>query len=287
MSSASLMRRCLRAMASPMTARVSRAYVPGPRVEDAMQWARRAERMGVAVTLGHFNADDAAPTDVMQAHLEAIAALSTLQRNPYLSVKWPALCADPGCLERVARRAQEHGLRLHFDSHGPEHAEATLQAAAHYGASGVRIGVTLPGRWRRSMDDLEWAIDHQARIRIVKGQWACDEMPELDPVEGCMNVVRRLAGRAGEVAIATHDAELARLALRHLRRGGTHCELEILPGMPRRQVMAVAREMHVPVRVYIPFGAAWMPYALRHLVTHPRLWLRLLHDGVGGQFGRA
>jgi proline dehydrogenase len=61
--------------------------------------------------------------------------------------------------------------------------------------------------------------------------------------------------------------------LQRLRDGGTPCELELLFGLPMRAVSAVARDAGVPVRVYVPFGAAWMPYALSQLRRKPStLW---------------
>ena len=40
-----------------------------------------------------------------------------------------------------------------------------------------------------------------------------------------------------------------------------------------RAAVAVAGETGIPIRVYVPFGAAWMPYALSQLRQRPgRLW---------------
>jgi proline dehydrogenase len=268
--------------AAPLLRTASRAYVPGPLVADALAWAQRAQKHGVATTIGYFNADDERPTDVMQASLHALDALASLQLRGYLSVKVPALAYDTELLGRLALASQSRDMLLHFDSHGPETADATLRALQAQCRDGLRLGLTVPGRWLRSLDDAEWALQRGVRVRVVKGQWACPQEPHRDACEGFLAVVDRLAGRAAEVAVATHDAPLARAAVRHLRRAGTACELELLPGLPRRAVLAVAEELHVPVRLYIPFGQAWMPYALGHVVRNPGLMLRTLRDSMSG-----
>ena len=275
-------RRWLRAAATPILHAASRAYVPGPHLDDALAWARHAQQHGVSTTIGYFNADDESPERVMQASRAAIAPLAALQPRGYLSVKAPALGYEHALLADLALLARQHDLLLHFDSHAPETADAPLQALERLRDPALRLGLSVPGRWQRSVADAEWALQRGVRVRVVKGQWACPQLPHRDPVEGFLAVVDRLAGRAAEVAVATHDAPLARAALRHLRRGGTACELELLPGLPRRAVLAVAEELHVPVRLYVPFGQAWLPYALGQVVRHPQLLWRTMRDCLAG-----
>ena len=96
-------------------------------------------------------------------------------------------------------------------------------------------------------------------------------------------VVRRLAGRAGRVLVATHDAALARPALECLRAAGTDCELELLFGLPDRTLLGVARAAGVPVRVYVPYGRAWLPYSLSQVRQHPRILWWTMRDWLLGQ----
>ncbi len=84
-----------------------------------------------------------------------------------------------------------------------------------------------------------------------------------------MAVVERLAGRHTAVGVATHDAMLASDALTLLAASGTPCELEVLYGRPMRSVLRVARQLEVPVRVYVPFGHAYLDYAAEYARKHP------------------
>jgi proline dehydrogenase len=315
------------AVGEPVLQRASRAYVPGPRLEDAVSWARQRAPSGCSFTFGYFNADGECAAQVERACHQSVLALASLNTPParpethrpgYCSVKVPALGYEPGALQRLALLAGAHGQRLHFDSHGPETAEPTLAALAALAAvaalgdladmsdpsasstltrsdappalQGVpprhpRLGLSLPGRWARSLADADWAAQRGLRVRVVKGQWPCPDRPDTDPRQGFLAVIDRLAGRVSEVAVATHDAALAREAARRLIARGTACELELLCGLPRRGVMALARTQGLPVRLYVPFGQGWLPYALGQVLRQPKLWPRLLKDTLADALG--
>jgi proline dehydrogenase len=82
------------------------------------------------------------------------------------------------------------------------------------------------------------------------------------------------------VSVASHDGALAGEALRRLQSAGTRCDLELLYGLPMRASLRVARRLGVPVRVYIPYGAAYLPYAVSRLRKSPRIAWWLLRDLV-------
>lgn len=281
------MRQALRthavALTQPLLERASRAYVPGPRLDDAMSWVPRLRAQGLHLTLGYFNADAEPVSQVLAADLAAIDALARAGlASSHLSVKAPALDHDGLALRRLAEHAAEAGQALHFDAHGPQTAQPTLDAAQAVRGVLPSAGVTLPGRWRRSLRDAADAGLDGLRVRVVKGQWACPEAPDQDPRVSFLALIDRLAGRRAPVAVATHDPGLARAALQRLQRAGTPCEVELLCGLPRAPVLALAREHGVPARLYLPFGQAWLPYAFGQVVRRPRLWGRLLLDALQG-----
>jgi proline dehydrogenase len=117
---------------------------------------------------------------------------------------------------------------------------------------------------------------------VVKGQWP-DPAGDVDLRCGFLNVVEGLAGRTHKVAVATHDPALAAAALATLRSAGTPCELELLFGLPSRAVLEVGRRLAVPVRYYLPYGHAWLPYALRQARRNPRILWWVLRDAVFGR----
>jgi proline dehydrogenase len=80
--------------------------------------------------------------------------------------------------------------------------------------------------------------------------------------------------------VASHDVPLAAEAVSRLRRAGTPCELELLYGMPLTRSLRWADTSGVPVRIYVPYGRGYLPYAVSQLRRNPRLLWGLLRDLV-------
>ena len=157
---------------------------------------------------------------------------------------------------------------MHFDSLEPDGVDRSLALAEEGLRLGGRIGFTLPGRWRRSRADAQRLIELAVPVRVVKGERTEQGLPA--PVgtarrDDFLGVVDVVAGRAPLVAVATHDAVLARSALERLRAAATPAELELLYAFPFEPALSVARELSVPVRAYVGFGYPWLPYGLRDL----------------------
>jgi len=91
----------------------------------------------------------------------------------------------------------------------------------------------------------------------------------MDPGQGFLDVVDRLAEAAGRVEVATHNHQLARSALLQLKAAGTSCELQLLYGLPVSHMLPLAQEMNVPVRVYAPYGNGWLMYVLSAALKNP------------------
>jgi proline dehydrogenase len=148
---------------------------------------------------------------------------------------------------------------------------------------GVEVSTTLPGRWKRSLADADWAVEQGMTVRVVKGQWPDPADPERDLRQGFLEVIEQLAGRARHVRVASHDVEIAERAIGRLRRAGTSCELELLFGMPMKRPLAWAKENGAPVRIYVPFGKGFIPSAIGILKHNPRLALRVAKNVMLGR----
>lgn len=257
--------------------RAARRYVPGPRLEDALAARVAAERRGLATTFGYWDAGSDTPAEVERRAAEALAAL-TGRSGAELSLKLPALGLESQRVARLAAAAHGAGVALHCDSLEVGVQEAVLALAA---GAGPPLGVTLPARWARSAADAERAIAAGLRVRVVKGQFAdarAGPAPRREARARLMALVDLLAGRAAHVAVATHDAPLAARAAECLARAGTPFELQVLYGLPAREVEAVARDAGVALRLYVPYGSAYLPYALRSAWREPRMIARLGRD---------
>ncbi len=268
-----------------------KAYVAGPELEDALRVSRRLAGLGFTSTICFWNVDGELPQRIVDAYSSALAAISKEKLDCYLSVKFPPLKFDQALLAEVVKRARPNNVLVHFDSLELEAADRTFAAIEQISGSYPRLGCTLPGRWARSVNDAERAADLGLYVRVVKGQWEDPEFPQIDLSEGYLKVIDKLAGRATHVAVATHDPALGRNAIERLRKAGTPCTLELLYGLPVKPALTVARELRVPVRVYVPYGQGWLPYSLTQARKNPRILWWVLRDFVTGgastDFGKA
>jgi proline dehydrogenase len=219
---------------------------------------------------------------ITHSSLQLLELLRHLDSHSYLSLKLPAMRFDSEAVGTILRAAVRIRRLIHFDSHGPEHADrmfALIESAFKHNRN---LGCTIPGRWLRSIADAGFACRWGLRVRVVKGQWPDPREPEMDMRQGFLRVIDELRGRATCVAVATHDVTLAREALNRLMDAGTACELELLHGLPRRAAVAMARQLAVPIRIYVPQGKAWLPYVLKQAKKNPRVLGWFARDLVRG-----
>jgi proline dehydrogenase len=266
-----------------LSQRAARNYVAGMGLEDALRLASQAAARGQASTLCYWNRREDTPAQVQRTCLEALEGMAALGGDSYLSLKATALGFEPERLRAVGERARERGLPVVFDAMWPEAADSIQRAIDTLLPVHRELGCALPGRWRRSLRDVEWALERGLRVRVVQGQW--EEGPGLgqDGREGFLALIERLAGRARHVSVATHNVTLAHESLRRLTEAGTRCELEQLLGYPLGGGLEVARRFSVPVRLYLPFGHAHLPYRLSQAASQPWVVRQLLMDLAPGK----
>lgn len=262
----------LRSCWRPLARRAARAYIAGTGLADAVNGCAMARQRGFATTIGFWDGGEP-PRLVADQHLAALDAIGAGALRCYLSVKAPAVDFSSSILREVLARSARHRVRVHFDSLGPQTVEPTFALIESAVPHPPGLSCTLPARWRRSAADAERALALGLTVRLVKGEEPGDDGRDIDPRCGLLALVDQLAGRAQAVAIATHDAPLAREALTRLGEAGTPAELELLLGLPLRRSIGMARELRVPVRLYVPYGHARLPYRLSEIGTHPAvLW---------------
>jgi proline dehydrogenase len=266
--------------------RAAGSYVAGAELSDAIDFARVVERDGMSSTIAYWNSRGEDPANVYTAYLSAIDGAANAGTRTYISIKAPALSMSGTFTDALATRCRDRGIGLHFDSLALEHQAQTFGLIERLVPVGVTLGCTLPGRFAQSLNDAERAVTHRLRVRVVKGQWE-DPHHSIDPRLGFMAVIDRLAGRAAHVSVATHEPRLAEEALATLAARGTPAELELLLGLPVRGASEVARRLNVPVRIYIPYGYAWLPYALSAARENVSVLRWILKDVVRGRTLRA
>jgi proline dehydrogenase len=269
------------AVLRPLAERAGRHGIAGPALEDALEVARRLTARGMAASLCVWNAPGDPPQVVAARGVAAAQALhADAGIDADLSVKAPALGFASAHWSWLVGRCAAAGVGLHLDALGIEHADRTLALALGLPPLAGGRGWTAPGRWARSPGDARVAADAGLRVRVVKGEWADPQDSGRDRRAGFLAVCAALAGTRSTVLVGTHEPALARRALRLLQDAGTPCELELLFGLPVRRVLPVAAQLGVPVRVYVPYGRSWLPYAIRSMSRSPRRVWWLMRDAA-------
>lgn len=259
--------------------RAARVYVAGPELDDAVRLCRALARSGHGGVMCRWNDSVEGPRRVADTYLASARAIERERLDCQLAIKATALGLSRELVSEVVLHAGAAGVTVRLDAQAHRFAEPTLALAGELAGRVPELGVALPGRFRRSLGDVERVVEHGLTARVVKGQYPDPADPTPDLRRGFLAVVRRLADRgARHVAVATHDAPLAREALGYLKANGAPCCLELLLGLPFEAALREAVAASVPVRVYVPYGAPSVPYHYGDAREDPRIVSWLIQD---------
>jgi proline dehydrogenase len=284
-------------------------YVAGATAQDAVGRAAalRAERSirGSPFYLGEYVDRAELVAENVAAKLTAAALLGRAGLDVHVSVDPTQIgqSLDPATArhnafaiaEAVAQAADDrlgvHALMLDMEDQSVIDATIALHDAIR--SAGLPAALTLQAYLRRTEADLRAQIRRPARVRLVKGAFAAGSKVAFTRQAAIKANSRRLidlmfsheARDAGFYPIiATHDDRLhayarERAAANNWRAGDY--EFEMLLGVRRDVAENLARQGE-RVRLYLPFGRDWWPYAVRRIGENPRnAWL-LLRSLAGG-----
>jgi len=95
----------------------------------------------------------------MRACLTLLDLLKALDSHSYLSIKLPSMRFDQDAVSTILESAAKAGRLVHFDSHDPEDADRMFRMIQSGFQYNPKLGCTIPGRWRRSIEDARIAAD--------------------------------------------------------------------------------------------------------------------------------
>lgn len=207
----------------------------------------------------------------------------------------PATGQATGQAAGQAARAGQHWMVLDMEDAGIRERTCVLHRSLL--EAGLPAGLTLQARRRRTPEDLAWAIRQHTSLRLVKGAFperALDHAgrDRIDHayLDAAAIMLSREAREAGFYPVfGTHDDRLAGAIMALARERGWSpdaFEFEMLYGV-RPDWQLALRGLGYNVRVYLPFGGDWWPYAIRRVGENPgNAWLlaRSL-KADGGYFG--
>jgi len=273
-----------------MGRRVSRRFVAGMTVEEAVAVAEQLNSEGIDVTLDSLGES---VTEVSQAEesarvyhrlLDEIAA-RRLRANVSLKLTQMGMDigghgAGPELTEGIVARLVAHAARVgsfvRIDMEGSDYTEATIAMTERlYQRWPGAVGTVLQAYLFSTADDMERLLAQGIRIRLCKG--AYKEPAEIafpakrDVDENYVKLAQRLVTSPVFCGIATHDEtivdELKRFVDAHAVEKSSF-EFQMLYGV-RRDLQRKLVAAGFGVRVYVPFGREWYPYFMRRLAERP------------------
>jgi len=268
-----------------MGRKVSRRFVAGMTVEEAVAVAEQLNSEGIDVTLDSLGES---VTEVAQAEESAtiyhqlLNEIGTRKLRANVSLKLTQMGMDigghgagPELTEAIVARLVEHAAQINsfvrIDMEGSDYTEATIQMTErlHQRWPGA-VGTVLQAYLHRTAEDVERLLAQGIRMRLCKGAYkepAAIAFPSKSDVDAnYVKLAQRLMTSPVFCGIATHDETIVD-ELKHAVEKRAF-EFQMLYGI-RRDLQRKLAAAGFGVRVYVPFGREWYPYFMRRLAERP------------------
>jgi proline dehydrogenase len=288
-------------------AALARRFVGGADAAAAIAASRELQQAGFKVSLyylGEYVEDPAVVAENGRQKIAAAEQLDAARLQIHISVDSTQLgyaIDDEAGAElalKIGARIRDLGSGgadrpvLMLNMEDADYVDRILRLRARLVAAEIPVAQTLQAYLKRSADDLAPIIAAGGEVRLVKGAFA-DPRPhafqsgrEIDAnylkLAGMMLSAEAKA-RGFRPVFGTHDDKLVprirALARDHGWRPGEY-EFEMLYGV-RPELQRWLRDQGERVRLYLPFGRDWWPYAVRRVGESPRNALLLGRTLIG------
>ena len=270
--------------------RVSRRFVAGMIVEEAIASAKQLNAEGIAVTLDSLGES---VLQVSQAEESAaiyhrlLDEIAARKLNANVSVKLTQMGMDigghgagPDLAERIVGEMVEHAASINsfvrIDMEGSDYTEATIAITERLNKTWPgAVGTVLQAYLYRTEADAHRLLRQGIRIRLCKGAYkepADLAFPAKSDVDAnYIKLMRQLVTSGVFCGIATHDDAIIdnmRNFVTETGRDKSTFEFQMLYGV-RRDLQRTLIAEGFGVRVYVPFGTEWYPYFMRRLAERP------------------
>lgn len=272
--------------------RATRRFMPGERLEDAIEAARVLREQGlntIFTRLGENLTERSQASEVVEHYLDVLHRVTALNLPTVISVKLTQLGLDfdrEFCFENLCRLIEgaANGDIVWIDMEHSPYVDVTLEIYRRARAQYANVGVCLQAYLYRTAKDLESLLPLGPGIRLVKGAYR--EPPEIafpqksDVDANYFQLASRMlsaeAQQAGmRAVIGTHDAALIRrIQAAALERGLRKdcCQFHMLYGIQRAMQLRLAAEGW-RAGVLISYGQDWFAWYMRRLAERPaNLW---------------
>jgi proline dehydrogenase len=275
----------------PPSRKVTRRFVAGDTLEEALAVCERLQAEGVFSTLDHLGENVHTIEEASascDAYVSALEQIGSRKLSSTIAIKLTQFGLDlsgEACLENVRRleaKAKTAGSRVEIDMESSAYTERTLAMAIQAGSECGCVRVCVQAYLHRSAGDIERLNAAAVPVRLVKGAYR--EPPSMafprkqDVDANYIALMKNLLDHGVYPAIATHDEKIIHEALEYVQGRGIRkdsFEFQMLYGI-RRDLQRKLIEQGFLLRLYVPYGTEWYPYFMRRLAERPaNLWFVL------------
>ena len=275
----------------PPSRKVTRRFVAGETLDEALAVCERLQGEGIFSTLDHLGENVRTIEEASascDAYVRALEQIGTRRLSSTIAIKLTQFGLDlspQACLDNVRRleaQAKIAGSRVEIDMESSTYTERTLALAIQAGQECGCVRVCVQAYLHRSAADIERLNAAAVPVRLVKGAYR--EPPSLafprkqDVDANYVGRMKTLLDHGAYPAIATHDEKILREAIEYVKGRGIRAdsfEFQMLYGI-RRDLQRLLIEQGFRLRLYVPYGTEWYPYFMRRLAERPaNLWFVL------------
>ena len=273
----------------PLSRRVSRRFVAGETLEEAIDVVRKLNQQKTDVTfdqLGESVSTEAEAHAAKEGYLRALEAIATAKVSSEVSVKLTQMGLDLStdlCLanmRQILNQAKAIGTAVTIDMEDSAHTQVTLNIFKTLREEFDNVGIVLQAYLYRSEEDARALVGMGAAVRLCKGAYkepANLAFPEKKAVDANYIKIAQIFFQANGngarpyLELATHDEKIIQWAEAYTTQNKItrdRFEFQMLYGIRadlQRQLVADGYKM----RVYVPYGTHWYPYFMRRLAERP------------------
>ncbi|WP_321837698.1 proline dehydrogenase family protein [Pseudomonas kulmbachensis] len=285
-----LMARAIPFIPRAIIQKISRRYIAGATLGEALARVQQLNEQGFCVTLDVLGETVSTPQQAENTAIDYIDLLEAIQANGLkanISIKPSSLgllldmqqCTR--LAERILEAAEGHQNSVCIDMEDVNCTQKEIDLFRQLRIGHDNVGLALQAYLKRTYQDIEALTRETNTFRICKGIYV-EERSHL--VNGSwsdrtainthfLNHVMRCFNTGSFVGVATHDAALIEQVIALARNNGidsTQFEFQMLLGVcePLRDKVL---KMGFSVRIYVPFGMDWYGYSTRRLNENPSI----------------
>ncbi len=263
---------------------VSRRFVAGEALDEAIQVARTLNSQSMHVSLDHLGENVSEEHEAKATAQDYIATLDRIKQagvDANISIKLTALGLDISqelCEQNVRtilQHTQQYPIFVRIDMEGSDYCKRTIDIALRMHEQFEHVGTVIQSYMYRSRKDVEQLIAQGVRVRLVKGAYkepksiAYQEKKDVD--HNFVQLMMLLLLRGNYPAIATHDEAIINATCKFARDNGisrSAFEFQMLYGI-RRDLQGKLVNQGYNMRIYVPYGSQWYPYLMRRMAERP------------------